>query len=151
MSQQNFSSIEMSAEERKEAISRIIQDYLTREGRGVSWLAEQIKVHRTTISRILHRKVLADAATYRALAETIGFPSEKMLTLAGYLTDDAAESPELDDPELGFYLSQIGKMPAKTREIVKTILREEYRLLEDQKEMSPERPHFARKLQSTII
>jgi transcriptional regulator with XRE-family HTH domain len=148
VTQQNFSSIEMSTEERKEAISRLIQDYLKREGRSVGWLAQQVNVHRTTLSRILHRKVLADAATYRALAETIGLPSEKILTLAGYLPGEADELPELDDPELGFYLSQIGKMPYKTREIVKTILREEYRQLRNHREVgvedTTERPHFAK-------
>ncbi|NWJ48345.1 MAG: hypothetical protein HXX08_21015 [Chloroflexi bacterium] len=148
MSPQYFPNIEMTNEERKEAISQLIQDYLTREGRGIGWLAQQVNVHRTTLSRILHRKVLADAATYRALAQTIGLSSERLLTLAGYLPEDGDELPELDDPELGFYLSQIGKMPYKTREIVKTILREEYRQLRNHREGgvedTTERPHFAK-------
>lgn len=124
----NGEEVTLNRQQAKENIAKIIQDYLDREGRQVGWLAEQIKVHRVTVSRILHQKVLADPATCRALALVMGEPPEKLLSAAGYLPNETmlAGFPELNDPELGFYLSQIGKMPDKTRDIIKTILREEY-------------------------
>ncbi len=136
-------------EEAKEAIAKYIKDYLDKEGRGVGWFAERIGVHRTTVSRLLHKKVLPDVATCRSIASLLGLPPEKILSAAGYLPE--GEPPELEDPELGFYLSQIGNMPPKTREIVKTILREEYRQLQQARangeEGPKERPPFARKTQ----
>lgn len=124
--------VTLNRQQAKENVAKIIQEYLDREGRQVGWLAEQIKVHRVTVSRILHQKVLADPATCRALALVMGEPPEKLLSAAGYLPNEPvmAGIPELNDPELGFYLSQIGKMPDKTRDIIKTILREEYMQLQ---------------------
>jgi transcriptional regulator with XRE-family HTH domain len=143
-----LNNINPNQDEAKEAIANLISEYLEREGRGIGWLADRIKVHRTTVSRILHRRVLADPTTCRSLAEVIGIPPEKVLAMAGYLPSESGV-PEMEDPELGFYLSQIGKMPEKTREIVKTILREEYRQLQTIKENgeteSTKRPPFARK------
>jgi hypothetical protein len=124
--------VTLNRQQAKENVAKIIQEYLDREGRQVGWLAEQIKVHRVTVSRILHQKVLADPATCRALALVMGEPPEKLLAAAGYLPNEPTMTgiPELNDPELGFYLSQIGKMPDKTRDIIKTILREEYMQLQ---------------------
>jgi transcriptional regulator with XRE-family HTH domain len=142
-----FTRSQKNQEEAKEAISGLIREFLEREDRGIGWLAERINVHRTTVSRILHKRVLADPTTCRALAEVIGMPPDKVLSLAGYLPSEE-DTPQIEDPELGFYLSQIGKMPEKTREIVKTILREEYRQLQDRrfdgKEGQTARPPFAR-------
>jgi transcriptional regulator with XRE-family HTH domain len=139
----------LDREEAKETIANYISEFLQREGRQVGWLANKIGVHRTTISRLLHKKVLADPRTCRALAEVMGLPAEKVLTAAGYLPTEP-DVPDIDDAELGFYLSQIGSMPTKTREIVKTILREEYRqMLQNRalgEELEAERPPFARKL-----
>lgn len=114
------------------AVSEFVRAYLKDHKRKISWLAAQSGVHRMTISRIIHGDTLADPATLRALAQVMDAPQERLLALAGYLDtspereDKGITIPALDDPELGFYLCQIGELDAKTRDVIKTILREDY-------------------------
>lgn len=126
----------------KAQIAEYLEEYLRRESRKLEWLVEKSGVDRTTIWRILNQKVLANEDTLRSLARVVGVAP---LVAAGYsvasteigevegfvepFTSSTVQIPDLADAELGFYLSQLGSMPTKTREIIKTILREEYRQL----------------------
>ncbi len=147
----------------KAQIAAHISEFLEEGGHKVEWLAERSGIDRTTIWRILGCKVLPNEETLRSLASVVGIAP---LVAAGYSVEagnsgkaeapielSAIQIPDLNDPELGFYLSQIGSMPVKTQEIIKTILREEYRQLGDQEKIEnasrltqQNRPSFARKL-----
>jgi transcriptional regulator with XRE-family HTH domain len=137
-----------SREEAKQAVARLIEEYLKRENCTLGELAAKLGVHRVSLSRILNQKVLPDATTCRSLAVVLSVPEEQVLVAAGYLlpgqmlassiiNNPASQLTELDDPELRLYLSQIGQMPQKTREIVKLILREEYEQLVKQGQQLP--------------
>ena len=137
-----------------QAVSEFVRGYLKEHKRKISWLAAQSGVHRMTISRIIHQDTLADPATCRALAQVMEVPQEKLLVLAGYLDgvvepdDKGITIPALDDPELGFYLCQLGELDARTREVVKSILKEDYqrrqKLLQTGLAAEGKRPPFAR-------
>lgn len=137
-----------------QAVSEYVRTYLKTHKRKISWLAAQSGVHRMTISRIIHQDTLADPATCRALAQVMEVPQEKLLVLAGYLEGSVEPEnkgftiPALDDPELGFYLCQIGELDIKTREVVKSILKEDYerrqKLLQIGQAQEGKRPPFAR-------
>lgn len=122
-------------QEAKQALAALLQKFLEAEGRKIDWLAKETNIHRQTISRYLHRQTLPDRDTCLKLATAMQLPPEQLLQAAGHLPAHLpAESnhpPELTDPELRLYLSQIGAMPEKTREIIKTILRQEYQTLLD--------------------
>jgi transcriptional regulator with XRE-family HTH domain len=146
-----------SRQEAKQAIARLIEEYLKRENCTLGELAAKLGMHRVSLSRIVNQKVLPDATTCRALGVVLGVPEEQVLVAAGYLlpgqmlaasiiNNPASQLTELDDPELTLYLSQIGQMPQKTREIVKLILRQEYEQLVKQGQQVPliRRPAFAR-------
>ena len=130
----------------REAVAALVNQFLNQQGRKAGWLARAAGIHRNTVTRLKQAQTLPDPETCQALAEAMQLPPEKLLIAAGYLTEPTLVIPELDDPELNFYLSQIGQMPQKTREIVKGILENEYRQLENGELPLPIRPSWARPL-----
>jgi len=128
-------------ENRKAQIAAYLDDFLWKNKYTEERLAEASQVDRSTIYRILTRKVLANENTLTALARIAGVG---IFIAAGYsleslpaefadapaskhsqLTTTTVQIPDLDDPELTFYLRQLGQMPEKTREIIRGILRAE--------------------------
>lgn len=133
----------------REAVAALVNQFLQQQGRKAGWLAQAAGIHRNTVTRLKQAQTLPDPETCQALAEAMQLPPEKLLAAAGYLPEPELLIPELDDPELSFYLSQIGQMPEKTREIVKGILENEYRQMEKGESQLPNRPPWARPLNPT--
>jgi len=120
----------------KAQISLRIQEYLNQQGSTVKWLADRSGLDRGTILRILSRLSFPTEKSLRRLAAVIG---PDILTDAGYSLDPPPDQIEitvekvyfcnLKDRELVFLLGHLAGMHPKVQQIVKYILREDYRQL----------------------
>jgi transcriptional regulator with XRE-family HTH domain len=150
--QEKKSEDEKAPVETAQTIPALLEGYFKRHPKSnVSWLADQLGVHRTWVSRIYHGKFNPDPQLCQKLAEIMGEPVELLLKLAGHLPQNlslAAES-ELSDPELVWHLRQIGQLAVEDQEILKVFLREEIALRQQrpnsgQVQAVSQRPLFAR-------
>lgn len=104
-----------------------IKEFLDREGRKGEWLAQQIGVHRTTLSRIISGKERPGIETCRELERVMGLRPKELQIAAGHVLPEENESPEAFDavdPEVKVLLLNFGKLPEETRRIIKAIARE---------------------------
>lgn len=158
----------------KAQIASYLDDFIWRNKYTEEQLAVESQVDRTTISRIRNQKVVPNENTLVALAHIVGvgllfaagydsltLPSEFVTTTQqatlnaqlAIVTTAFVEIPDLDDPELAFYLKQIGQTDQKTRQIIKNILKAELSSSSNNQTSSSEgqplhtRPDFARPLQ----
>lgn len=135
-----------------QTIPALLESYFESHPKSnVSWLADQLGVHRTWVSRIYHGKFNPDPELCQKLAAIIDEPVELLLKLAGHLPSNlslAAES-QLSDPELVWHLHQIGQLEVEDQQILKAFLREEIALRQQrrnngQAQPVDQRPPFAR-------
>ena len=160
-------------------VAAYLDEFMWRNNYTEERFAEETKVDRSTISRILNKKNLPYEATLSSLARVCGVG---LFIAAGYtleslpkgfgISEDqtslllpqtgvatTVQIPDLADPELAFYLRQLGQMPEKTREIIKGILRSEANQLRsdslEQHDRSSgnkkkQRPDFARPVATAV-
>lgn len=86
-------------------------------------LADQAMVSAGYVSKLendVYRRPSADVLL--RLARALGVTPEELYRAAGYV-EPPLPDPDLDDAELQLYLSQIGRLPERDRNIIKGVLR----------------------------
>lgn len=110
-----------------QSIGEKIEQFLEQGGHKQEWLAYQIGVHRTTLSRIISGKVKPEIETCRALERVMGLRPKELQIAAGHvLPEEDIQSDLLDriDPEVKILFLNFGELPPETKGIIKAIARE---------------------------
>ena len=152
-------NISNSNEQAKQAVSKLLLEFLDQHPKiKVAQLARQVKLDRTTMSRIVHGHLVPSPPTCQALAMLMAIPEEQLLKLAGYLTanDNIKDDLILSDPELALQFYQIGSLSLQDKEKIKTLLRKEIQKATTNGagkiSQSRPRPSFARPLlESSLV